>query len=288
MGFDLHQWIADVQKLDYFRRRVEIARRIHPSLSRFVYKYRAIDEGNPAAIDRLRDLLVRSRLWLSSPVDFNDPFDMSGSIVAKSTTQEKLERVNEMLKRHRLTYKERERKRKMLMRTPLDVLENELKAAFEKNMPTTGVFSFAGDPRNILMWSHYARDHTGICVQFERARDFGILCGALTVEYSVEYPEVNSIKDFQDFLSKMLLRKHEGWSYEREHRIVRPGEAHSYLRFDPQALVGIIFGCRSTAAGRRVIESLLEERDRAGMPRVCLLAAQKHRSKYRLVVSTAK
>lgn len=285
--FDLHRWIAYVQRLPYFRRRVEVARRIHPTLSRFLYKYRALDESSATLIDRLRDIFVRSRLWLSSPEDFNDPFDMCGKVVLKATGEERLKRVNELLKGHGLSYRERERNRRFIMRKPLQILEAELSTIYAASMAETGVFSFAGDPRNILMWSHYASDHSGICIQFERVKDFATFSGAVSVEYSPEYPEVNWIRDFQRSLRKVILRKHEGWSYEREHRIVRPGEAHRYLRFDPSALVGIILGCRVTSGGRAAVQALLEERRRAGLSPVRIFAAQKHSSRYQLIVRGA-
>ena len=109
------------------------------------------------------------------------------------------------------------------------------------------------------------------------------LSGALSVKYSEEYPEVDySVSDFAKSLGKVILRKHEGWSYEKEHRILRPGDAHKYLNFNPQAVVGIIFGCRATTLTREVVENLLEERQRAGLPPIKLYTAQKHGSRYTL------
>ena len=288
MELNIFHWIEYVHNLPYFQRRMAIARKVDPRLSRFLYKYKSIDEANRISTDRLRDLLVRSRLWLSSPVDFNDPFDMSAKIVANATGKERLERVNALLEAYSLSHKERERRRKNLMRVPIAKLENALGDIYNKNVAKVGVFSFAGDAKSILMWSHYARDHTGVCIQFERARDFKTLSGALSVEYSPEYPEINWVKDFRETLSTILLRKHEGWSYEKEHRIVSTDGAHTYMQFDPNAVVGIIMGCRSTPAGRALVESLLEERRRASMPPVPLFGAQKHSSKYRLVVFRPK
>jgi len=285
MASDFFHWLDYIHNLSYFQRRLEIARNTKPPrLSRFLYKYKSIDEANPTLTDRLRDLLVRSRFWLSSPVDFNDPFDMSAKIVTNATGKERLERVKALVKTHALSYKERERTRKRLMRAPISVLESQLGDIYNKHVTRTGVFSFAGDAKSILMWSHYAKDHTGLCIQFERARDFKTLSGALSVEYSSEYPEVNFIKDFQESLSTGLLRKHTGWAYEQEHRIISVNGAHTYIQFDPKAVVGIVMGCRSTPGGRAIVELLLEERRRASMPPVRLFHVQKHSSKYRLVV----
>lgn len=90
MNFD--EWLNYIHSLPYFERRVKISRNIEPPPSRFLYKYKSVDETNPTTTDRLRDILVRSRLWLSSPIDFNDPFDMSAKIIAGATPDERLER----------------------------------------------------------------------------------------------------------------------------------------------------------------------------------------------------
>ena len=182
---------------------------------------------------------------------------MTGRIVAKATAKERLERVKAIIKAKGLPYKEGKRKRRMFMRKPVEVLEKELEAIHSQYMAKMGIYSFAGDPRSILMWSHYAKDHTGVCVQFERARDFATLSGAIPVNYSPEYPEVNWIKDFKESLRKVLLRKYEGWFYEREYRIIHPGDAHTYLHFDPSAVVAVIIGCRPTNDLRGAVESLL-------------------------------
>lgn len=284
MTFDFSRWLDYVQNLPYFERRLEIARKSKPPrLSRFLYKYKSLDEANPTSTDRLRDLLVRSRLWLSSPVDFNDPFDMSAKIVANATGEERLERVKAILEARGFSYKERERRRKALMRAPIAKLESALGEIYSKNVAEVGVFSFAGDEKSILMWSHYAKDHTGVCIQFERARDFKTFSGAISVEYSSEYPEINWVKDFRESLSTGLLRKHEGWSYEKESRIVVTGGAHTYISFDPKAIVGVILGCRSTDGRHEIMESLLKDRQSANLPPVRLYGVQKHKSKYRLI-----
>ncbi len=283
----LGEWLNNLNTLPYFERRMEIARRVQPPQSRFLYKYKSIDATSPTSIDRLRDLLVRSRFWLSSPHDFNDPFDMSAKIVAKATADEKLWRINALMRGRGLSYSKRVKTRKRFMRMSIDELEKELRKHHKIQIEKTGIFSFAGDAKDILMWSHYAMEHTGVCLQFERAQDYKTLYQATPVEYSSEYPEINWIKDFQESLSNALLRKYEGWSYEKEQRIVLVGLAHTYLQFDPRALVGLIIGCRITRNGHAIIQSILDERQRANLPAIRLFFAQKHSSNYRLEVFIA-
>ncbi len=283
MDLPFEKWLSYVHGLPYFERRLKIAQ-VQPRLNRFLYKYKAINPSSNKSIDHVRDILVRSRLWLSSPVDFNDPFDMSARIVANATGRERRERYNSLLKEQGIKYKKREQIVSNLAMKPIAEIEKELEATYRNNLEEIGVFSFAGTPRSILMWSHYARDHTGICFQFEAARDFSTLSRALQVEYSSEYPEINWVNRFPDSLGKVMLRKHEGWSYEREQRIVRVGDAHKYLEFDPRALVGIILGCRITTDSRGAIAELLEERRRANMPPIRQYFALQHKSRYKLSV----
>ena len=72
------------------------------------------------------------------------------------------------------------------------------------------------------MWSHYAYNHQGICIQFERAKDYETLSNAVRVNYCSDYPTVDWVKDFEEGLGKVILRKFEDWKYEREERLTKP------------------------------------------------------------------
>jgi DNA-binding phage protein len=276
--------IHHIHSLPYDKRRLQIARTAHPQQTRFLYKYKTFDPDDDRSIERLHDIIVQSRLWLSSPVDFNDPFDMTAHVVATSTKLARRKRMMSLAKERGIGRQERKFLLRDLRKKPVGEFETELRNAYQQSLATFGVFSFAGDPRSILMWSHYAGDHTGVCLQLERAQDFLTLSSALPVEYSSNYPEVNWVTDFHESLGKVILRKHRGWAYEQEQRLMRPNNAHKYLQFGPDALVGVILGCRATAQHRGTIESLLNERAGLGMPSVRLYIALQHESEYRLVV----
>lgn len=279
---DVHELIRHIHNLPYAERRKLIAD--IASYNRFMYKYRSLDSSDATSIDRIRDVVVRSRLWLSSPVDFNDPFDMSGKIVVASTAAERLNRFKTALKERGVSYKERERKARELARQPVDEVERRIEASFQKQKTETGIYSFASFPRNILMWSHYSQNHTGICLQFEIARDFSTFGEAVAVEYSRDYPIISYIIGFNDGLTSILLRKHEGWSYEGERRIIKPGRARSYISFDPQAITGIIIGCKTTKSGFDTIKQLMVERRNANLPDVAIYFAHQHSTQYRLPI----
>ncbi|MEM7803286.1 MAG: DUF2971 domain-containing protein [Pseudomonadota bacterium] len=278
----IFEWTKRTSSLPYLERRREIQRFVRPAQSRFLYKYRAIDPESDLSIERLRSIVVGGELWFSSPLDFNDPFDMSMSIVLGGSAKDKRRRYDAILKENGVPFKKRQEMVGRLARTPTQDIERLLRDSHTKQLGTTGVFSFAGDPRNILMWSHYAQDHSGVCLQFERARDYQFLSAALLVRYSPDFPVVDWTSDFQESLSEVLLRKFDGWAYEKEERIIRLGEANSIQRVQPEALTAIIMGCRISSASEKVISNLMAERLSAGYPLVRIYRAREELANYAL------
>ena len=71
---------------------------IHNSWPRFFYKFRAFSSE-----DRLRSQIVRNEIFLSSPRDFNDPFDMRGMLVIKGGIDALFATSTDSLIKHRVT-----------------------------------------------------------------------------------------------------------------------------------------------------------------------------------------
>ena len=136
----------------------------------------------------------------------------------------------------------------------------------------TGVCSFAGDPRNILMWSHYASNHEGLCLVFEIAKDPKTFLDALAVEYSIDYPIVNWVTGFDKDKETLhiVLRKHKGWEYEKERRIVKFKKANTHIKFLPRALRAIIMGCCVKESTLENLKILLAERTAAHLPPITI------------------
>jgi hypothetical protein len=85
-----------------------------------------------------------------------------------------------------------------------------------------------------------------------------------------DFSRLNWITDFGNSLGEALFQKHPNWEYEDETRIIFPGVAGNYLRFDPAALTGLIFGWRADVAVVDVIKGLLAGRSQAGHPPINL------------------
>ena len=126
-----------------------------------------------------------------------------------------------------------------------------------------GVLCLCENPCNILMWSHYARDHTGFVVGFESEDAFfkhkegepGEIGELRRVDYVKQRPalHVDAIKDPDAIISDFLFSKSRDWTYEGELRIIRFLK-HAYrehpkdvflFEVSATAIRQIIFGFRS-------------------------------------------
>jgi hypothetical protein len=254
----------------------------YPRYPRFQYKYRA-PIISTSDIDHLRELIVDGRFWLSSPRTFNDPFDMTALLSMDGSVTELRQRFKRMVKQFSKNgwVKQREELDRFMAR-PRPEWQARMQETFDKHLGNFGVFSFAGDPRSILMWSHYARHHTGFCLQFEVARDTRAMSEAVPVKYVEDYPVYKWAGEVEQIRGAMV-HKHKQWAYEKEWRIPWPEGASTYLIFNPAALSGVIFGVHATDETVSQVKALLAERP-STLPRVRLYRTVMHRSRFALRV----
>jgi hypothetical protein len=265
------------------QRRLRLKYKI-PTLSRFLYKYQGF--GGQYAVNNLRNLIVRSRFRLNAPSTFNDPYEFNVDISLQSTEEQRLRRFTQLVA-ERAPAESKERQAEMvadLMARPDSEHIKRCQESLERIKHQSGVLCFAGDPRSLLMWSHYAENHEGVCLQFERIRDFPVLGHAVHVDYQERFPKANWIVDFMKGVGEMLLTKHDGWRYEEECRITSIDNANRYLQVRPDALRAIIFGCRTSESNRKTVDGLLKEREALGAPAVKRWFAVKHPSQYQIII----
>ena len=85
--------IEYLAKLPYFARRLHLAKYNVPRETRFLYK---LMRASP--LSYIRDIIIKSRLYLSAPAAFNDPFDMRATARFAPSTRKKKERLSQLLK----------------------------------------------------------------------------------------------------------------------------------------------------------------------------------------------
>jgi hypothetical protein len=215
---DLDPWVETMERLDVRARR-HVLCRFTPPMPLFLYKY--VSSNQPYSRQNLRDVIVDSVLRLNSPSDFNDPFEMAAHFVMKATEDDKLARY-ESLARQQASYlgwRAVQARIKELMAATEELFTRTWQKSMKNIRDSAGVYCFAGSAKNRLMWGHYASNHKGVCLQFERALDIRILSHAFRVRYVSDLPVLNSIVSFREGIGEMLFAKDPCWEYEQESRI---------------------------------------------------------------------
>lgn len=109
---------------------------------------------------------------------------------------------------------------------------------FDMEFSSIGVVSFSETSRNLLMWAHYANEHHGMCIGFDRNVLSSLELGheyleryhtrdPVKVNYDNLRVNLKELKSNSDFLfekaiTKTLTTKSDEWIYEKEHRCIIP------------------------------------------------------------------
>lgn len=239
------------------------------------WKFRAVN-------DFTFKMLLNEELWFSHPNYFNDPFDTNLDI--------------------RKLIKELENK---LLSAPLLKLEIECYlSAYKKVIENRFVFSAnQGAPKykpfeEVLMWSHYANEHKGICIGLsmesvlERLEHQCSLCRRkqgteqleknlymeakpdLEVVYGRDYLE-NSLVPYvaacaeggssrtAKLIEENSFVKAKNWEYEHEHRFIfqdfgEKGRHGIAVPFNGEDIENIIFGLKISDTDKKAIKNIIK------------------------------
>jgi hypothetical protein len=125
-------------------------------------------------------------------------------------------------------------------------------------MKNYGVLALSEVNNNILMWSHYADKHCGICIEFQRTdtNELGNWDYCLPVLYQQELPSFNPLElEDSKAVTQALSTKGQYWKYEQEWRILTY-ESNKHFPL-PGNITAVIFGLNMLQKDRDAIVSLL-------------------------------
>lgn len=252
----------------------------------------------------LNDLEIRT----SIPNTLNDPFELSPNIDPSQFTQKKCETFlradhnidmwyeregrkfgftsKKAFKRHYLKDIPR-RAAALLPKVPQNV--EVVRRTFSDDFSTRWRLVCASQVSDsILMWSHYAANHTGIVIEFDTDEEpFSQLDDLmLPVTYSAKKPDYihyNKYPDFQKAMFTVAATKAAAWSYEEEVRIIvaagRPLRDSRYMPITTASISAVLCGCRMAGAVKVQVRAALK---RPQFTHVRLMEAVLDRSEYSL------
>ncbi|MES9901890.1 MAG: DUF2971 domain-containing protein [Sedimenticola sp.] len=217
----------------------------HPDVTR-LYKFMPWS-------DRVKALIENEEIWFSRMDAFNDPFEGIYSV----------NRNMEAFQFAALAFKHYQNNdgigwsdiskllSEKVVNEDLSIKEDaliQLDCAVDSMIDEVrgiGILSLSEVADSILMWSHYADNHKGICIEFER--ELLELSGdskhCRPVQYSTDYPQPrvrDLLADEHLLTTQVVYTKAAEWSYEKEWRIW--AEKGNTLRKTPGKIRSIILG----------------------------------------------
>jgi hypothetical protein len=206
--------------------------------SNIFFQYRKIDTHTLEALEN-------HKLYFSNPSEFNDPFDSKLDLIWRGNITD----WNRFLWNYNvkdpvavMNLLKDNIKKGVIKKRGSDYLlspHNKKLKAINKNLQLQNedyprVCCFSKVNNNILMWSHYANGHKGICLCFKTEKkgngNFLILDSKPEFLYPVTYKEkdkeelpkqVNMLSKYDPKeLTDFLTTKHYLWTYEEEYRLI--------------------------------------------------------------------
>ncbi len=244
------------------------------------------------------DVFLNCKIRYTQLGDFNDPYELNphiDAIVGKEEiiklTQANLPKlVEEEYEKHPIVHtliskaeflelaelQENSVLKSMTILEPLilKLLPSSLQNVFNSSI---GALSLSEDPKNELMWSHYAEEHRGYILGFDSTHSYfnqpvsgsDELRYLRKINYTKTRPNINlmNTNGVELFLTKSI-----NWQYELEWRIIRPfTEATEVLDKNPypiylfsfpeKAFSEVILGFRMSDEKKKIIQHKLANDD---------------------------
>lgn len=232
-----------------------------------LYKYKDVS-GNK--IEQVEDMFRNNRVWFSSPMNFNDPFDCRCVYDIGNSREEIVLRKAEFLERKGISSSEAITQAEHDIPQSPEEIEKWQKQQIDghsRRAANTGIFCLTQNCDNPIMWMHYANGHKGICIVFRvqdmrDASHIDFFARALSIEYVERCPLINFIRDDSiEIVKKAFLTKATPYSYEAEWRIVRYDDGPG-LKSIPKGIIrGIIFGVQIDSTTKQRIVKVCAEYD---------------------------
>ncbi len=180
------------------------------------------------------EMLTNAQLYMSKKADLNDPLDLAYDLTFENY-------LTLYLKKYPSFEPDQEHldRLRSLFDYQIERGESDFASDLDNTLTRTRVCCFTEDGNNPLMWSHYADNHSGVCIKFKPSNDPELYSSLQKVNYLDRLVEIKELCDFP----KSLLTKLRVWSIEKEWRILSENER---FNFKQEAIIEIVLGLNAT------------------------------------------
>ncbi len=211
-----------------------------------------------------RKILTVNKIFFSSAIRFNDPFDSSpDSIRFEDLSEDEIletyqQGLNNIIPN--ISDKSRRELAEQIKQNDAElyrrIIANTRKRNIDMIYNEVGIFSASKFDDNILMWAHYSNSHTGICIglDFKKLSEFLIShfhANSLTiarsnVTYRENMPYIKAIPLEDESAEIILTTKAKFWEYEGEWRFICWGKTDVEVTLPDGIISEVVFGCKTS------------------------------------------
>lgn len=221
-------------------------------MTRLLYRYRSFNTERITGISGIDQSAINIEKWKfeafeglvypSSPLYFNDPYDCEFCIHPDALLEilDRQTYIKILEEQFRLKPKE---KNKILntknigstiqqilcnhgvkfKKSLVNVLQDKLNSSMSEVKDSVRVVCLSEVYDSILMWSHYAQNHTGFCIEYDFEENNMFYKRLYPVKYTKDRYAISKAEMSNSnthWIYKTICSKSDVWSYEKEWRIV--------------------------------------------------------------------
>ncbi len=214
------------------------------------YKYRSLAGDASGYVEKI---ICQHEIYFPAASSFNDPFDCRPTFSFEATDDEIMRDYIRVARKYGPPMTDEELRQdamQMLADPDRNPRNPAVSAAIQDEharriTSEVGVLCVSSINDDILMWSHYADCHRGICLEFDGTGK--LMAHAQKVSYVTERRYINPYRDNNEVaMEKALLTKADHWSYECEWRVIAYRQGPGVQKFRLNNLTGIIVGAQAT------------------------------------------
>lgn len=231
---------------------MRLVREMRLYMTRKLFRYRSFNTEIINVYSNVHQKLIGIEKWKleafegvvypSSPLYFNDPYDCEFCIHPDALLEILDRQTYIKILEEQFRLKPKEKKKILntknigstiqqilrnhgvkLQKSLVNVLQDKLNSSMSEVKDSVRVVCLSEVYDSILMWSHYAQNHTGFCIEYDFAENNMFYKRLYPVKYTTDRYAISKADMSHSntrWIYKTICSKSDVWSYEKEWRIV--------------------------------------------------------------------
>lgn len=271
---------------------MRLVREMRLYMTRKLFRYRSFNTEIINVYSNVHQKLIGIEKWKleafegvvypSSPLYFNDPYDCEFCIHPDALLEILDRQTYIKILEEQFRLKPKEKKKILntknigstiqqilrnhgvkLQKSLVNVLQDKLNSSMSEVKDSVRVVCLSEVYDSILMWSHYAQNHTGFCIEYDFEENNMFYKRLYPVKYTTDRYAISKADMSNSntrWIYKTICSKSDVWSYEKEWRIVSANfEKMGLKKLEGKYVFDLKTNIKAFYLGAKIAENFKEE-----------------------------